>query len=205
MVEFSLWDIVSNLLLAARWTLVLSMIAFVGGGNMAGALVGGLLRSGWAPQTITVVEPDAAQRQRLGGRHTVQRVVEHQVQAQAEVVARLLLQDLRVDGLRAVRRGEVVEERAHDGLQLHDERGRVGGGRVRPDGCAVDERPALRRPCRGAGEGRRPGRMTSVESPGDRCGPLSLADLRWHAPHGAIERQRARLSEPLNRGPRPPP
>lgn len=32
MVEFSLWDIVSNLLLAARWTVVLSLIAFVGGG-----------------------------------------------------------------------------------------------------------------------------------------------------------------------------
>ena len=32
MVEFSLWDIVSNLLLAARWTLVLSLIAFLGGG-----------------------------------------------------------------------------------------------------------------------------------------------------------------------------
>jgi polar amino acid transport system permease protein len=31
-VEFSLWDIVSNLLLAVRWTVVLSLIAFVGGG-----------------------------------------------------------------------------------------------------------------------------------------------------------------------------
>jgi len=37
-VDFSLWDIVRNLLLAARWTVVLSLIAFVGGG-----LVGGLL------------------------------------------------------------------------------------------------------------------------------------------------------------------
>ena len=32
MVEFSLWDIVRNLLLAVRWTVVLSLIAFVGGG-----------------------------------------------------------------------------------------------------------------------------------------------------------------------------
>ncbi len=38
MVDFSLWDIVRNLLLAARWTVVLSLIAFVGGG-----LVGMLL------------------------------------------------------------------------------------------------------------------------------------------------------------------
>ena len=32
MVDFSLWDILRNLLLAARWTIVLSLIAFVGGG-----------------------------------------------------------------------------------------------------------------------------------------------------------------------------
>jgi polar amino acid transport system permease protein len=38
-VEFSLWDIVSNLLLAARWTLVLSLIAFVGGGLVGLALL----------------------------------------------------------------------------------------------------------------------------------------------------------------------
>jgi polar amino acid transport system permease protein len=38
LIEFSLWDIVRNLLLALRWTVVLSLIAFVGGG-----LVGGLL------------------------------------------------------------------------------------------------------------------------------------------------------------------
>jgi polar amino acid transport system permease protein len=31
-VDFSLWDIVRNLLLAARWTVALSLIAFVGGG-----------------------------------------------------------------------------------------------------------------------------------------------------------------------------
>ena len=30
MVEFSVWDILRNLLLAARWTVVLSLIAFVG-------------------------------------------------------------------------------------------------------------------------------------------------------------------------------
>ncbi len=39
MVEFSLWDIVSNLLLAARWTLLLSLIAFVGGGLVGLALL----------------------------------------------------------------------------------------------------------------------------------------------------------------------
>ena len=32
MVEFSIWDIVRNLLLAARWTVALSFVAFIGGG-----------------------------------------------------------------------------------------------------------------------------------------------------------------------------
>lgn len=32
MVDFSLWDIVRNLALAARWTVMLSLVAFVGGG-----------------------------------------------------------------------------------------------------------------------------------------------------------------------------
>jgi polar amino acid transport system permease protein len=32
MVDFTLWDIVRNLLLAARWTVLLSLIAFAGGG-----------------------------------------------------------------------------------------------------------------------------------------------------------------------------
>jgi polar amino acid transport system permease protein len=32
MVEFTLWDIARNLLLAARWTIALSAIAFIGGG-----------------------------------------------------------------------------------------------------------------------------------------------------------------------------
>ena len=39
MAEFTLWDIVSNLLLASRWTVVLSLIAFVGGGIVGLALL----------------------------------------------------------------------------------------------------------------------------------------------------------------------
>jgi pyrroline-5-carboxylate reductase len=40
-------------------------IAFVGGGNMAGALIAGLLQGGRAPGSILVVEPDDRQRARL--------------------------------------------------------------------------------------------------------------------------------------------
>ncbi|QEI08171.1 amino acid ABC transporter permease [Pigmentiphaga aceris] len=54
MMSFSLWDIVSALLLTARWTVVLSLVAFVGGGVL-GLLVlmartsrlAGLRRAAW--------------------------------------------------------------------------------------------------------------------------------------------------------------
>jgi polar amino acid transport system permease protein len=39
MVDFTLWDIARNLLLAARWTVVLSLIAFIGGGLVGLALL----------------------------------------------------------------------------------------------------------------------------------------------------------------------
>ncbi len=42
-----------------------SSIAFVGGGNMAGALIGGLLKAGRTAASIQVVEPFEAQRQHL--------------------------------------------------------------------------------------------------------------------------------------------
>ncbi len=46
MVDFSLWDIVRNLLLAARWTVGLSLIAFVGG-SVVGLLLLVLRLSKW--------------------------------------------------------------------------------------------------------------------------------------------------------------
>jgi pyrroline-5-carboxylate reductase len=42
-------------------------IGFIGGGNMANALVGGLLRQGFASADITVVEPLVENRDRLAG------------------------------------------------------------------------------------------------------------------------------------------
>jgi pyrroline-5-carboxylate reductase len=41
-------------------------IAFIGGGNMASALVGGLLRQGWEPARIRVSDIDPAARERIG-------------------------------------------------------------------------------------------------------------------------------------------
>jgi polar amino acid transport system permease protein len=53
--EFTLWDLVRNLLLAARWTLLLSAIAFAGGGICGLALlVPRVSRSVAARQAVTL-------------------------------------------------------------------------------------------------------------------------------------------------------
>lgn len=46
-------------------------IVFIGGGNMAGAIIGGLVRQGLAPGRIAVVEPFAETRERLRSQHGV--------------------------------------------------------------------------------------------------------------------------------------
>src|SRR5690349_5729401 len=43
----------------------MGITVFIGGGNMATALIGGLRRGGLDAGSIVVVEPDAAQRRRL--------------------------------------------------------------------------------------------------------------------------------------------
>ena len=48
MVDFSLWDILRNLLMALRWTVVLSLIAFIGGGLVGALLLFLRLRGGSA-------------------------------------------------------------------------------------------------------------------------------------------------------------
>ncbi len=42
-----------------------NLVAFIGGGNMASALIGGLLKAGRTPASVRVVEPVEAQRDRL--------------------------------------------------------------------------------------------------------------------------------------------
>lgn len=46
-------------------------VAFIGGGNMAGALIGGMLDAGFGANGIDVLEIDAARRAELIGRHKV--------------------------------------------------------------------------------------------------------------------------------------
>jgi pyrroline-5-carboxylate reductase len=45
--------------------MTVSTIAFIGGGNMASAIAGGLVKAGWPTASLLVVEPDGAQRERL--------------------------------------------------------------------------------------------------------------------------------------------
>jgi polar amino acid transport system permease protein len=55
MVEFTLWDIFRNLLLAARWTVLLSLVAFAGGALVgAGLLLARLARPGWAERPVAL-------------------------------------------------------------------------------------------------------------------------------------------------------
>ena len=44
-------------------------LAFIGGGNMAGAIFAGLLGSGWPAERIVVVEPSTEQRERIAAAH----------------------------------------------------------------------------------------------------------------------------------------
>jgi pyrroline-5-carboxylate reductase len=46
-------------------------IAFLGGGNMAGALIGGLLAKGYEPRSLSVIEVSPAARERLAAQHGV--------------------------------------------------------------------------------------------------------------------------------------
>lgn len=52
--EFSDWDILRNLLLAARWTVLLSLVSFVGGGLVALALLFMRISKSRAPRLIAI-------------------------------------------------------------------------------------------------------------------------------------------------------
>ena len=48
-----------------------AILTFIGGGNMAASLVGGLIADGWDPARIRVADPDANQRERMAASHQV--------------------------------------------------------------------------------------------------------------------------------------
>ena len=62
-------------------------LTFIGGGNMAGSLVGGLIADGWDPARIRVADPDAGQRERMVASHQVATTPDNQAaMSDADVV-----------------------------------------------------------------------------------------------------------------------
>jgi pyrroline-5-carboxylate reductase len=62
-------------------------IGFIGGGNMARAMVAGLLRAGHRPASLCIAEPVAAQRQQVAALHGALQVAGHNASAaRAEVL-----------------------------------------------------------------------------------------------------------------------
>ena len=51
-------------------------VVFIGGGNMADALIGGLLKSGFKANQLRAVEIDGAARRRLSDKYRVECVAE---------------------------------------------------------------------------------------------------------------------------------
>lgn len=62
-------------------------LAFIGGGNMASALINGLIEDGTAPQNILVAEPDEKRREQLAARFGVRTVDDNSnAAAQADIL-----------------------------------------------------------------------------------------------------------------------
>ena len=64
-----------------------AILTFIGGGNMAASLVGGLIADGWDPARIRVADPDANQRERMAASHQVTTTPDNQAaMSDADVV-----------------------------------------------------------------------------------------------------------------------
>ena len=73
-------------------------LAFLGGGNMAGALIGGLVARGFDPRAICVIEPSPVARERLAARYPIHIATapDAAVQGSDTLVLAVKPQDMRV-------------------------------------------------------------------------------------------------------------
>jgi pyrroline-5-carboxylate reductase len=105
-------------------------IAFIGGGNMAGALVGGLLQKGYAATDLSVVEIDPSARERLTARFGIPTVSAAGAETAASDVILLAIkpQQLRAvaQGLRPMLSKQLVISIAA-GIRTHDLSRWLGG------------------------------------------------------------------------------
>ncbi len=61
-------------------------IGFIGGGNMAGSLIGGLISAGFSASNITVAEPDEIRRQKLSQQFNVYTSAENNETLNCEII-----------------------------------------------------------------------------------------------------------------------
>ncbi len=61
-------------------------IGFIGGGNMAKSLVGGLITAGISPSDITVAEPDGRQRQSLEQSYKINSSIDNNATLQCDII-----------------------------------------------------------------------------------------------------------------------
>lgn len=107
-------------------------IAFLGGGNMASALIGGLLKKGFDAGSISVIEMLGAARERLAARYNVHASAasDEATRAAGTLVLAVKPQDMRaaLTGLRDIVRGKLVISIAA-GVRLADLSRWLGGHR----------------------------------------------------------------------------
>jgi pyrroline-5-carboxylate reductase len=108
-------------------------LAFIGGGNMAGSLISGLIADGWNPAKITVADPDERQLERLAARFGITTTTDNDTAAAAAEIIVLAVKPQAVENVARELAGTVAQRRAlvvsiAAGIREADLRGWIGAG-----------------------------------------------------------------------------
>ncbi len=106
-------------------------LTFIGGGNMAGSLIGGLIADGWNPAKITVADPDERQLERLAARFGIATTTDNDKAAAAAEIIVLAVKPQAVENVARELAGTVAQRRAlvvsiAAGIREADLRGWIG-------------------------------------------------------------------------------